>query len=248
MPEKPGPEPTEPVAGEEVSLRRIGDEPPPGSGAQELAKAFRLNAEILRRIQETQQDIARTLERSDRSDMVIRSADALNETFRGVRSTQKALLERIEETRSRHGRTLLVVGAAAIVAVALLVLGARWLVERTQEETRREVAEAWREDRKARDDALGTAAGLRDEVEAARRRATSRPRGRRSAASRGGSRRSSRCPVSSTRCGPTSGSGRTGWRSGTPASWRSTRRTSGSGGSRASSPRSSRRPSRRSGI
>jgi hypothetical protein len=150
------------------ALQRIEGESAFDPGVQELARAFQMNAEALLRIQQTQDDIARTLDRSDRSDMVIKSADSLNETFRGVRSSQKALMDRIEETRSRGWRTVLIVGLASVLALAGLLLGARWLVETTQQETRSEVAGAWKEDRQARDRALEDAGRIRSELETAR--------------------------------------------------------------------------------
>jgi hypothetical protein len=164
------PEVVEP-APEPGALQRREDDARPGSGVSELARAFQLNAEILRRIQETQKDIAESLERSDRSEMVIRSADSLNETFRGVRSTQKALMSRIEETRSRHGLNLIILAVVGLLLAGGGVLGARWLVRSTQEEAERRVGAAWEEDRRVRDEALARVDRLRSDLEEARRRA-----------------------------------------------------------------------------
>ncbi len=92
-----------------------------------LAAAFQANAEALRRSQEVQADLHRALERADRSEMVIQTTGALNETFRGLTTVQKSLAQRVEasERESLTGRMFLPV--LVIVAVALMG-GVLWVV------------------------------------------------------------------------------------------------------------------------
>ncbi len=83
---------------------------------RELAEALRANAEAMRLVQETQERIARAVDRSDRSEAVIQSTQALNETFRGVRRAQDALVTRLEREERRPLRAALLAGALVLVA------------------------------------------------------------------------------------------------------------------------------------
>lgn len=92
-----------------------------------LAAAFHANAEALRKSQEVQADLQRALARADRSEMVVQTTGALNETFRGLTAVQKSLAQRVEdsERESRSGRMFLPV----LVILAVAVMGAvTWLV------------------------------------------------------------------------------------------------------------------------
>jgi len=83
---------------------------------------MRLNAEALHAIQDTQERIARTLDRADRSEAVLQSTQALNDTFRGVRVAQQALVDRLEKEERRPWRA----AAAAAALVLLAGGGALW--------------------------------------------------------------------------------------------------------------------------
>lgn len=73
------------------------DEPRLSRGApNDLVQAFRLNAEALHRLEALQGELARAVQRSDRSELVLQSTQALNETFRGLATIQRSLLERLE--------------------------------------------------------------------------------------------------------------------------------------------------------
>jgi hypothetical protein len=89
-----------------------------------LAAAFRANAEALARSQEAQADLGRALQRADRSEMMVQTTGALNDTFKNLSSIQKGLLDRIEESgaEARRGRWFLpalVLAALAAVGVAV---------------------------------------------------------------------------------------------------------------------------------
>jgi hypothetical protein len=104
-----------------------------------LAAAFQANAEALRRSQEIQGELHRALERADRSEMVVQTTGALNETFRGLTVVQKALVQRVEESdrESRSGRLFLPI----VVVVGLAVIGAAlWLVLQYVDQWREQTA------------------------------------------------------------------------------------------------------------
>ena len=106
-----------------------------------LAAAFQANAEALRRSQEMQAQLGQALQRADRSEALLQSTGALNETFRGLTQVQRSLAQRIDssERESSQGRWFLPVIVLASLAVVGLGL---WLVLR--------YVNQWRED------ALGT--------------------------------------------------------------------------------------------
>ncbi len=67
----------------------------------DLVQAFRLNAEALHRLEALQADLARTVQRNDRGELMLQSTQALNDTFRNLASIQRALLERLDAPRRR---------------------------------------------------------------------------------------------------------------------------------------------------
>src|SRR5262245_27695509 len=92
-----------------------------------LAAAFQANVEALRRSHEVQADLGRALQRADRSEALLQSTGALNETFRGLTQVQRSLSQRIEtsDKEARTGRWFLPV----LVLAALVVVGTGlWLV------------------------------------------------------------------------------------------------------------------------
>lgn len=92
-----------------------------------LAAAFQANAEALSRSQEMQAELGRALQRADRSEVMIQSTGALNETFKGLTSVQRTLLQRVEtaEQESKSGRwflPILVLGALAVTGAGLALV------------------------------------------------------------------------------------------------------------------------------
>ncbi len=100
----------------------------PGSEApmREVAHAFRLNAEALHTLKEMQSDLAKQVRRGDRSELVVQSTQALNETFRNLTSVQQELLRRIHAGESRKGGGPLV--PLMLLGLLVVFLGCTWVV------------------------------------------------------------------------------------------------------------------------
>ncbi len=98
---------------------------------KDLAEAFRLNSDAMKSLAEGQARLGRRIEKSDRSEAVVQSTKALNDTFRGVQRTQERLMGRLEDEKKRPLRLLI---ASAVVFVVLvggsLYLLFTWLEER----------------------------------------------------------------------------------------------------------------------
>ncbi len=92
-----------------------------------LAAAFQANAEALRRSQEMQAELGRALQRGDRSEVMVQTTGALNETFKGLTQVQRSLVTRIDasERSAKEGRwflPILVLGAMAVLGAALFLV------------------------------------------------------------------------------------------------------------------------------
>jgi hypothetical protein len=91
---------------------------------KDLAEAFRAHSESLRSLAEGQARIGKRLERSDRSEAIVQSTKALNDTFRGVQRTQERLMGRID----REGKRPLLMVLGVVGALAVFVGGTLWIV------------------------------------------------------------------------------------------------------------------------
>ncbi len=97
-------EPVPSVASEEIVAAADPARPndpslAPGAEAplREIAHAFRLNAEALHTLKQMQGDLAASVKRGDRSELVVQSTRALNETFRNLTGVQRELLSRLHQ-------------------------------------------------------------------------------------------------------------------------------------------------------
>ncbi len=95
---------------------------------RDVQATFRAHAEVLDSLLETQRRLLASIGRADRSEMMIRSTEALNETFRSLDATQRRLLERLSaggEAPARSGPgAILVAGLLFALASAGLVFSA----------------------------------------------------------------------------------------------------------------------------
>jgi hypothetical protein len=89
---------------------------------KDLADAFRSNTEALKSIADGQARLGKKLDRTDRSEAVIQSTQALNETFRGVQRTQERLMGRLSDEKRRPWIFL----AAGVLVVAIVGGAAVW--------------------------------------------------------------------------------------------------------------------------
>jgi hypothetical protein len=90
----------------------------------DLADAFRQNTEALQSIADGQARLGRRLDRSDRSEAVISSTQALNDTFRGVKRTQEQLVSRLAKERRRPWQFLI----ASFLVAAIVIGGGLWIL------------------------------------------------------------------------------------------------------------------------
>lgn len=101
-------------------------ERPPDGGAvgrhmEGIEATMKLQAEILKRLHEQQEDMGNALKDSSRSEMMIQSTRSLNESFTGMRQVQESLMHRLGATEGRRRWTVigLVFGCAAIAGAVL---------------------------------------------------------------------------------------------------------------------------------
>ncbi len=97
-----------------------------GGAARDLARAFQANAEALQSMHEIQAQLATALKRGDRSEMVVQSTQALNETFRNLTTIQRQMLSQMEAQQAATRRTPLV--PLMILGLLIVVLGGIYLI------------------------------------------------------------------------------------------------------------------------
>ena len=120
----------------------------------DLARAFALQAEVLKSVHENQAEMAKKLADDGKSQLIVNSTRALNDTFRGVRQTQEKLLDELRDRGQGSRKSILV---WSLVALGALVAG--WFV--TNQLTERQVRD--RDELQTR--LGGEIANLRSEVE-----------------------------------------------------------------------------------
>lgn len=110
------------VGGEDPAKRSLAT-------LRDISTSFKAHAEVLDSILETQRRLLGAIGRADRSEMMVQSTQALNETFRAMMATQRELGEKLAATgngggsRPRAG-TLLLSGLLFALASAGLVASA----------------------------------------------------------------------------------------------------------------------------
>jgi len=101
---------------------------------QEIAAAFRMNAEALHTLKQMQGDLADSVKRGDRSELVLQSTRALNDTFRNLTAVQRELLARLDGSRptAAPGRSPLV--PLLILGLLIVMLGGIYVILDTLDE------------------------------------------------------------------------------------------------------------------
>jgi len=112
---------------------------------KDLAEAFRSNSDAMKSLAEGQARLGRRIEKSDRSEAVVQSTKALNDTFRGVQRTQERLMGRLDDEKKQPLRLLIASAAVFVVLVGgSLYLLFTWLDgrDRTAGQDRKETIES----------------------------------------------------------------------------------------------------------
>ena len=120
-----------------VEARLAAEQRAASGPLRDLALALQQNAEALRSVQDTQERIARAVDRTDRTEAVVQSTQALNDTFRGVRAAQEALVHRLEKEERRPLRY----GLAAALLVGATAAGAGWFLVNREDDLRGRIEE-----------------------------------------------------------------------------------------------------------
>ena len=104
-----------------ADLTSIDENHPLSAPINDLARAFAMQAEMLKVLHENQTEIMRTMKNDGRSEMMLNSTKALNDTFRGVKEVQEGLIERLGSSEGRGGPSAWLM--AGFLLVFLLVSG-----------------------------------------------------------------------------------------------------------------------------
>ena len=84
---------------------------------KELALALRTSVETMHGVRDLQAELASSLKRQDRSELVLQSTQALNDTFRNLSTIQRELMNRLEGAQDERGG-----GGGRLVPLLLLGL------------------------------------------------------------------------------------------------------------------------------
>ena len=95
---------------------------------REIATAFRMNAEALHTLKQMQGDLADSVKRGDRSQLVVQSTKALNETFRNLSAVQRELLSRLDATRAENAPARSPVVPLLLLGLLVVLLGGIYVV------------------------------------------------------------------------------------------------------------------------
>jgi hypothetical protein len=90
----------------------------------QMAGAFQANAKALQLIQQQQLELSENLERSsiERSKMLAKSNEALNETFKQLHEIQEKVIDKFDHDQKKSSRSLWLLGlSSAFILIALLV-------------------------------------------------------------------------------------------------------------------------------
>jgi len=128
-----------------------------------IETAMKMQAEILKRLHDRQEEMGKNLDDGRRSEMMIQSTRALNDSFSGMQRVQQGLMDRLGEDsgRRRWSAVILLLGVLGISAA--VVWGVRELGEQVARTGEEIASQPPREDPTAKE-ALGHVADLRDRL------------------------------------------------------------------------------------
>lgn len=119
------PPPVTPAPGANLPAATSGDAGPSGLAAplEGLGTALQLQAEILKRLHDQQQKMGEALADTRRSELMIQSTQALNESFTGMRRVQERLLDKLDGAKAGSRLLPWSVGAGLLVIAAAIWWG-----------------------------------------------------------------------------------------------------------------------------
>ena len=91
---------------------------------EEMANAFKANAQALELIQQQQMDLTESLEHSrvERSQMVVKSNEALNETFKQLQEIQEQVIDKIDHEKKKSNKTIVILSITAATMIVFILL------------------------------------------------------------------------------------------------------------------------------
>jgi len=112
---------------------------------ESIEATMKLQAEILKRMHDNQEELSRTIKDTNRSEMMIQSTRSLNESFMGMKRVQESLIDRIGDHDG--GRKWMVMGgglgiAALVVVIFMSVNALREGVETVGDQVQRSAEQA----------------------------------------------------------------------------------------------------------
>ncbi|HYC77957.1 MAG TPA: hypothetical protein VEI02_10050, partial [Planctomycetota bacterium] len=119
FPHEPGGDAPRPPSSELAAPSDAGQAPALRAPLETIAHAMKTQADLLRQMHERQRALEDAVRDERRHELTINSAQALNDSFRGLQQTQERLAERLAETQGPSKAR-----AAWIAALVVAVLGA----------------------------------------------------------------------------------------------------------------------------
>jgi hypothetical protein len=87
-----------------------------------IAHAMKTQVELLRQMQDRQRALEDAVRDEKRHELMINSAQSLNDAFRGMQQSQERLADRLEEPAPMSGRRWILLGVAVLVVVGAIVV------------------------------------------------------------------------------------------------------------------------------
>lgn len=108
----------------EIIVRPTIRPPSMNNPVEEMANAFKANAKALELIQQQQMDLTDSLERSrvERSKMLVKSNDALNDTFKQLQEIQEQVIDKLEKNKGESNKTVLILSVASVATIVFILL------------------------------------------------------------------------------------------------------------------------------